>query len=51
MNKYCTIGIFLVTLSTIPTSSLAQYAWQEGADTVKQNLGDGVNAIPSLANT
>lgn len=42
MNKYCTIGIFLVTLSTIPTSSLAQYAWQEGADTVKQNLGDGL---------
>ena len=34
--------MFLIALSSNPTSSLAQYEWQEGADTAKQSLGDGL---------
>lgn len=38
MNKYCTIAMFLIALSSNPTSSLAQYEWQEGADTANKAL-------------
>lgn len=34
--------MFLIALSSNPTSSLAQYEWQEGADSAKQSLGDGL---------
>ena len=46
MNKYCTIAMFLIALSSNPTSSRAQYEWQEWADSGERCLqGGGLDGV------